>query len=67
MKPAMTTRHETIEHHDPLVHHWRAAQLRRLGVPALLAEVHADHLDWRQVARLVQGGCPFRLALRIAD
>jgi hypothetical protein len=26
---------------------------------------HADHLGWHQVARLVQRGCPRRLALRI--
>jgi hypothetical protein len=31
-----------------------------------LAEVYADHLDWHQVAGLVQRGCPPRLALRIA-
>jgi hypothetical protein len=34
--------------------------------PGPLAEVNADHLDWHQVARLVQPGCPPRLALRIA-
>ena len=28
--------------------------------------VYADRLDWHQVARLVQHGCPPRLALRIA-
>jgi hypothetical protein len=37
----------------------------RLGIPWPLAEVYADHLDWHQVARLVQRGCPSRLALRI--
>jgi hypothetical protein len=31
-----------------------------------LAEVYADRLAWHQVARLVQHGCPPRLALRIA-
>jgi NADPH:quinone reductase-like Zn-dependent oxidoreductase len=31
-----------------------------------MAEVYADHLDWHQVARLVQRGCPAWLALRIA-
>jgi hypothetical protein len=58
-------RHEAIEHHESHVHHWRVSQLRRLGIPALLAEVHADHLDWHQIARLVRRGCPPRLALRI--
>jgi hypothetical protein len=29
-------------------------------------EVYADHLDWHEVARFVQRGCPSRLAVRIA-
>jgi hypothetical protein len=57
---------EAIEHDRPLVHEWRAAQLRRLGIPEPLAEAYAEHLDWHQVAKLVQRGCPPRLALRIA-
>jgi hypothetical protein len=65
MEPAVTS-HERIGHDDPLVHDWRASQLTRLGVPGLLAELYADHLDWHQVARLVQRGCPALLALRIA-
>ena len=48
-----------------LVHNWRVTRLTRLGVPGSLAEVYADRLDWHQVARLVQHGCPLRLALRI--
>ena len=48
-----------------LVHNWRVARLTQLGVPGPLAEVDADHLDWHQVARLVQHGCPPQLALRI--
>ena len=48
-----------------LVHDWRVARLTRLGVPESLAEVYADRRDWHQVARLVQRGCPPRLALRI--
>jgi hypothetical protein len=36
------------------VHNQRAAQLKRLMIPGPLAEVHDDHLDWRQMARLVQ-------------
>ncbi len=48
-----------------LVHNWRVDRLTRLGVPGSLAEVYADRLDWHQVARLVQHGCPPRLALRI--
>ena len=49
-----------------LVHNWRVARLTRLGIPRALAEVYADRLDWHQVARLVQHGCPPPLALRIA-
>jgi len=47
------------------VHEWRAAQLRRLGITDTLADVYADHVDWHQIARLVQRGCSPRLALRI--
>lgn len=47
------------------VHNWRSAQLERLGVPQGLAEAYADRLDWHQVAKLVQRGCPPLLALRI--
>lgn len=59
------TGHEAIEHDEARVHHWRASQLRRLGIPEMMAEVYADHLDWHQIARLVRRGCPPRLALRI--
>ena len=48
-----------------LVHDRRVDRLTRLGVSGSLAEVYADRLDWHQVARLVQRGCPPRLALRI--
>jgi len=48
------------------VHDWRVSQLTHLGVPGPLAEVDADRVDWHQIARLVQRGCPPGLALRIA-
>ena len=66
MEPAMTG-HEAVDHNELPVHTWRVAQLTRLGIPGLLAEIHADHLDWHQIARLVQRGCPPRLALRIVS
>jgi len=50
---------------DLLVHNWRVAQLKRLGIPGPLAEVYADHLDGHHIAHLVRRGCPPRLALRI--
>ncbi len=43
-----------------LVHNWRVARLTQLGIPRALAEVYADRLDWHQVARLIQHGCPRR-------
>ena len=60
----MTT-YQADDGEELLVHDWRVDRLTRLGVPGSLAEVYADHLDWHQVARLVQRGCPPRLALRI--
>jgi hypothetical protein len=61
MKPAITGR----EAEDLIVHDWRVARLAQFGIPRPLAEVYADHIDWHQVARLVQRGCPPRLALLI--
>jgi hypothetical protein len=47
------------------VHEWRVTQLRRLDIPGPLAEANADRIDWHKIARLVQRGCPPRLAFRI--
>jgi hypothetical protein len=70
MEPPATDRHAAghcaIEREELLVHNWRVTQLTRLGIPGPLAETYADRIDWHQVARLVQRGCPPRLALRIA-
>jgi hypothetical protein len=57
---------EAIDRAQGLVHDWRVAQLVRLGIARSLAEADADNVDWHQVDRLVQCGCPPRLALRIA-
>jgi hypothetical protein len=57
--------HEVIEHDEYPVHQWRVIQLKRLGIPGPLAEADADNVDWHQIARLIQHGCPPRLALRI--
>jgi hypothetical protein len=54
-----------LDRDESAVHNWRVSQLERLGVPEPLAEAYADRADWHQVARLVQRGCPPRLALRI--
>ena len=53
------------ERDELLVHDWRVSQLIRLGIPEFLAEIYADRIDWHQVARLVQHGCPAQLALHI--
>ena len=55
----------TADRDELLVHNWRVSQLARLGVPETLAEIYADRVDWHQVARLIQRGCPAGLALRI--
>ena len=54
MEPA-TSGHEAVDHDELPVHTWRVARLTRLGIPELLAEIHADHLDWHQIARLEIG------------
>ena len=64
---AATTGQEAIDHDELLVHNWRVSQLKRLGVPERLAEIYAGHVDWHQIARLVQRGCPPQLALRIVS
>ena len=56
---------EVIDHDRPLVHKWRAEQLKGLGIPQPLAEVYADRPGWHQIAGLVGRGCPPLLALRI--
>jgi hypothetical protein len=62
--PPPRPRHEAIDDRDA-VHEWRVWQLTRLGIPWSLAQTVADQVDWHQVARLVQHGCPPRLALSI--
>jgi len=64
MEPPITG-HDAISRDDLLVHNWRVSQLTRLGIPGPLAEIYAGRIDWHQVARLVQRGCPPGLALRI--
>jgi hypothetical protein len=61
----MKAYHEAINDGEALVHRWRVTQLTRLGIPGPLAEAEADHVDWHQIARLVQRGCPPILAVRI--
>ena len=48
-----------------VVRQWRAEQLRRLGVPSILAETFADDVDWHVLSALIERGCPLGLALEI--
>ena len=66
MEPAVTA-HQAADDEELLVHDWPVARLIRLGVPGSLAEIYAGRIVWHEVARLVQRGCPPRLALRIAS
>jgi hypothetical protein len=56
---------EAIDRENQLVHEWRVTRLTGLGIPWPMAEADADNVDWHQIARLVQHGCPPTLALRI--
>jgi hypothetical protein len=48
-----------------VLRNWRAEQLRRLGVPSILAETFADAVDWHALSALIERGCPLGLALEI--
>jgi hypothetical protein len=48
-----------------LVHAWRTEQLRRLGLPSIIADAFADLVDWHAFAKLVERGCSPALALEI--
>jgi ABC-type uncharacterized transport system YnjBCD ATPase subunit len=48
-----------------VVREWRAEQLRRLGVPSILAETFADAVDWHALSAVIERGCPLGLALEI--
>ncbi len=51
---------------EPAVHAWRVKQLTRLGLAWQAAEAVADQVDWHEVAKLVDRGCPPALAVTIA-
>jgi hypothetical protein len=48
-----------------VVREWRAEQLRRLGLPSILAATFADDIDWHALSSLIERGCPLGLALEI--
>jgi hypothetical protein len=50
---------------DVRVYAWRVEQLAKLGLSTMIANAVANLVDWHDVARLVQKGCPPELALEI--
>ncbi len=59
--------HEDIDPESVAVHDWRVNRLTGLGLPRRMAELVADRVDWHEVARLVQHGCPASLAIAIVE
>jgi len=57
-----------IEHEseEVRVYAWRIEQLGKLGLSSLIADAVANVVDWHEVARLVDRGCPPELAVEIA-
>ncbi len=56
---------EDLDGETLVVREWRAEQLRRLGVPSILAETFADDVDWHALSALIERECPLGLALEI--
>jgi hypothetical protein len=64
-KPVAATSREDIDPETCAVHAWRVSRLTGLGLARMVAEAVADQVDWHEVARLVQHGCPASLAVAI--
>src|SRR3954470_20008848 len=47
------------------VYTWRVEQLSDLGLSQMVASAVASFVDWHEIARLVEHGCPPELALEI--
>jgi hypothetical protein len=54
------------ESEETRVYAWRVEQLAKLGLSTVIANAFATFVDWHDVARLVERGCPPDLALEIA-
>jgi hypothetical protein len=65
MGDTATIQSENIDPEAGAVHAWRVSRLAGLGVARPVAEAIADRVDWHDVARLVQRGCPAALAVAI--
>jgi len=59
--------HDVADQKPGPVHAWRVRQLARLGLALPVAEAVADSVDWHDVAKLVQRGCPAALAVTIVQ
>lgn len=64
---AVAAPEETVDDRAGTVHAWRVRQLARLGLAWPVADAVADWVDWHEVAKLVQRGCPAALAVTILD
>jgi hypothetical protein len=68
MEPILIADAELVESTSDegmLIHAWRTEQLRRLGLPRILAETFAELVDWHELAALIARGCTPELALEI--
>ena len=54
------------ESEEVRINAWRVEQLAKLGLSTVIANAVATFVDWHDVARLVEKGCPPDLALEIA-
>ena len=54
------------ESEEVRIYAWRVEQLAKLGLSTVIAHAVATFVDWHDVARLVEKGCPPELALEIA-
>jgi len=52
---------------EPAVHAWRVSRLIRLGRAGPVAEAVADRVNWHEVGKLVERGCPAALAVMIVE
>jgi hypothetical protein len=64
---ALAARTEDLDPETCAVHEWRVLQLSRLGLARPVADAVADRVDWHEVAKLVERGCPASLAVAIVE
>ena len=67
IKSEQAVPHDQADRECDAVHAWRVGRLISLGVSWSAAEAAADRVDWPEVAKLVNQGCPASLALAIVQ